>query len=172
MNHLPLLLLVVVLIAAGIFMVVGGGGEPDGPRVPPTAAPPNGTPEPATPPTPSTPSSPKQRSPHQAEAETVDGADDAKSVDITRKIEQLVFEDVGHAEAFEEIGRRLGCEVSFTDEAWKLVGSSSGVALHVEDISAQTILDLLTEPYGVVYRVEGNVLWILLEGEAPPETER
>lgn len=171
MNHLPLLIVVVALIVVGILLVAGGRDEDEAEPRPPT--PPGGAvPPPHVPPPPAP----------EADAEDAASATELEpppeelgpdgKVDLALRIEKYAVNDVSLAGALEDLGRLLGCDVSFSDGAWERVDHSSSVHLRLSDVSATTILHLLTEPYGIVYKVRGGVLWILMAGEEPPETAR
>lgn len=150
MNHLPLLLAVIFVIAAGIFLFTGDGDDEEAPVTP--SPPPDDEPEELEPP---------------PEALRPDGT----KVDLSIRLERVLARDVTVAAALQDVGRSLDARVEFTDAAWKRV-EAARVGLELQDVGVPTVLNLLTEPYGVVYRVHHGVLWILMPGEEPTETVR
>ncbi len=56
--------------------------------------------------------------------------------------------------------------------AFYLESAEAEIDLMLDDVSRSTVLDLVTEPYGATWKIRAGVLWILVDGEEPPEEER
>lgn len=142
MNHLPLLLSVMIAIVAGLLWF--GAYRED---------------------------KPSRDEPEELEPPPEALRPDGTKVDLSVRLPEFAVNDIEVVAALEELGARLDCPVRLSDAAAGRLASTT-LTLSLTDVGVPTVLNLLTEPYGVVYRVHGGVLWILMPGEEPTETGR
>jgi hypothetical protein len=83
----------------------------------------------------------------------------------TTKVKEIFWEELNLDQALSQLAKLTGVEFKVSPKVREERFEDIVYNLHLEDVAASSILDLMTEPFGLRYEERGSVVWVLTDEE-------